>query len=93
MVRLIQQKTVVGPKGQVVIPKIFRDFEKISPGSEIVFELKDDGILIKKEDEQEQISRIRQIAQSISKKHKKIVVDSDSDYERMLGERWKKASM
>ena len=82
----------VGPKGQVVIPKVFRDIEKITPGSEIIFELKDEGILIKKEQEEDPIKIMEQIAKSISKKHKKIIVDSDKDYEEMLEERWKKKS-
>lgn len=93
MVRLIQQKMMVGPKGQVVIPKLFRDAEKIIPGCEVVFELKDEGILIRMENGQEQIKIMEQIAKSISKKHKKIDIDSDLDYEKMLGEKWKKASI
>ena len=48
MVRQLFQKMTIGPKGQVVIPKIFRDIEKISPGTEVLLELKDEGILIKK---------------------------------------------
>ena len=82
----------VGPKGQVVIPKTFRDIEKITPGSEVIFELKDEGILIKKEQEEDPIKMMEQIAKSISKKHKRIIVDSDKDYEEMLEERWKKKS-
>jgi len=92
MVRLIQQKMTVGPKGQVVIPKVFRDVEKIMPGNEVIFELKDEGILIKKQQEYNTIKIMEEIAKSISKKHKKIVIDSDKDYEEMLEERWKKAS-
>ena len=90
MVRIIQQKMTVGPKGQVVIPKVFRDIEKIMPGNEIIFELKDEGILIKKAQEYDQIKLMEQIAKS-GKKLKKY--DSDREYEEMLEERWKKASM
>ncbi len=89
MVRLIQQKMTVGPKGQVVIPKVFRDMEKIMPGSEVVFELKDEGILIKKPEEYDVIKVMEQIAKSGKKLRK---LDSDREYEKMLEERWKKAS-
>jgi len=92
MVRIIQQKMTVGPKGQVVIPKVFRTIEKITPGSEIIFELKDEGILIRKQIDYDPVKLMEQIAKSISKKHKKIIVNSDKDYEEMLEERWKKAS-
>ena len=91
MVRIIQERMTVGPKGQVVIPKIFRDIEKIMPGNEIIFELKEEGILIKKQ-QYDHIKMAEMIAKSISKKHKKIVIDSDKDYEEMLEDRWKKAS-
>ncbi len=92
MVRIIKKKGTVGPKGQVVIPKVFRDAEKINPGNEVMFELIDDGILIKKEEDHNPIKLMEEIAKSISKKHKKIVIDSDKDYEEMLEERWKKSS-
>ncbi len=38
----------VGPKGQVVIPKVFRKILGIDPGSKVVMELKDDKIRIEK---------------------------------------------
>ena len=37
----------IGPKGQVVIPKMFRDQLGIAPGDEVDFSL-DDGMLIVK---------------------------------------------
>ena len=78
---------IVGPKGQVVIPKIFRDMEKITPGSEIIFELKDEGILIKKEQVEDPIKVMEQIAKSGKRLGK---FDSDKNYEEMLEDRWKK---
>jgi len=88
MVRQLFQKMTIGPKGQVVIPKIFRDIEKISPGTEVLLELKDEGILIKKKEQIDIIKLMKNIAKSISKKDK---VNSDKDYEEMLEERWKKS--
>mgnify|MGYP001605072038 CR=1 FL=1 len=88
MVRNIQEKMTVGPKGQVVIPKIFRDLENIFPGNEIIFELKDEGILIRKI----QYDHIK-MAEMIAKSGKKLKkYQANKEYEKMLGERWKKAS-
>ena len=36
----------VGPKGQVVIPKIFRDELGIEPGDEVEVSLSENGVLI-----------------------------------------------
>ena len=36
----------VGPKGQVVIPKKFRDLLGIEPGDEVVVSLSENGVLI-----------------------------------------------
>jgi len=38
----------VGAKGQVVIPKEFRDRAGLGPGSDVDFEAVDDGIVIRK---------------------------------------------
>ena len=47
--------------------------------------------LYKDKKEIKEINLMRQIADSISKKHKKIIVDSDKDYKEMLEKRWKKS--
>jgi len=38
----------IGPKGQVVIPKMFRKAIGIGPGSRVIFELRGDKLLLKK---------------------------------------------
>lgn len=38
----------VGPKGQVVIPKVFRKTLGISPGSRVIFELRGNELLLRK---------------------------------------------
>ncbi len=39
-------KAKVGPKGQVVIPKELREEFKIAPGDEVMFDAKENAILI-----------------------------------------------
>lgn len=38
----------VGPKGQVVIPKVFRKSLGLFPGTKVVFTLREEGILLEK---------------------------------------------
>jgi AbrB family looped-hinge helix DNA binding protein len=40
-------KRRIGSKGQVVIPKDVRDFLSVEPGSEVVFEVKDEGAIMR----------------------------------------------
>jgi antitoxin PrlF len=50
--------TTVTSKGQVTIPKPFRDQLGIGPGSQVVFRLADDGsVVIEKADASKQVSR------------------------------------
>lgn len=50
MVRMLIKRRL-GSKGQIVIPKIVREFPGIGPGDEVVMEFIEEGILIRpKED-------------------------------------------
>jgi AbrB family looped-hinge helix DNA binding protein len=83
---MIRQKMKVGTKGQVVIPKIFRENMGIRPGSVVVFEMTSDGLLIERPAESA-VAVFERIAKS-GKPVKRI--DADKDYEEMLEERWKR---
>jgi len=37
----------VGPKGQVVIPKVLRDALKIGPGSEVTFAIEGENVVLR----------------------------------------------
>lgn len=44
---MLRLKSKLGPKGQAVIPKEIRDMMGIRPGSEVLFEVRGDEIVIK----------------------------------------------
>ncbi len=72
----------VGPKGQVVIPKIMRKALKISPGSKVVFKLDDERLILEKP-AFDAVAVFRKTAQQINY-NKKI---SPHQYEEELEER------
>ena len=84
---MLKQEMMIGPKGQVVIPKLFREAKNISPGDKVIVELGTEGIIIEKPMENP-VKVLREIA----KKGKSVKVDSDKDYKEMMERRWKKLS-
>jgi AbrB family looped-hinge helix DNA binding protein len=48
MTTMVRITRVIGPKGQVVIPKELRDATGMVEGTEVVVELRGDGVLIKR---------------------------------------------
>lgn len=44
---MLEIRMRVGPKGQVVIPKVLREAFKIGPGTEVTFSVEADGIVIR----------------------------------------------
>ena len=60
---MLRQKMTVGPKGQVVIPKDIREAEQIYPGTEVIFQMTKEGILIAKTElEKDPVEVFREIA-------------------------------
>jgi len=45
---MIREEMKVGPKGQVVIPSSLRKSMGVVPGSKVIFELRRDGVLLRK---------------------------------------------
>jgi len=59
----------VGPKGQVVIPKDFRDLLKIKPGSEIIIEINKNEIIIRPaENEDDFLKRFFKTSKKLTEK-------------------------
>jgi AbrB family looped-hinge helix DNA binding protein len=44
---MLRLKSKLGPKGQAVIPKEIREMMGIRPGSEVVFEVRGDEVVVK----------------------------------------------
>ncbi|MEM3154316.1 MAG: AbrB/MazE/SpoVT family DNA-binding domain-containing protein [Candidatus Woesearchaeota archaeon] len=78
---MVEVKTKVGPKGQVVIPKVFRDEYKIAPGSMVTFIEKEGELIVKKEEKINAAHAFEQIAKSIGKKSVKINTHAIEEYE------------
>lgn len=72
----------VGPKGQVVIPKNFREVLKIGPGSEVIFRLDGDRVVVEKEG-----ADPLQTFETISRKGKSITEINPHAYESELEKR------
>lgn len=81
-------KTKVGPKGQVVIPKPFREEFRILPGDTIFVKDTPEGILLRKQDK-DPVEVFRKISEQV--KGKKITLDPH-EYEQESEERWKRSS-
>ena len=65
-------KMRMGPKGQVVIPKMFRDDFGLRPGEEVIVDYTGNEIVIKKT-----ASNIAEIARAIAMSGKKVTVTTE----------------
>ena len=60
---MVELKVRLGPKGQIVIPKILRDQFKLYPNQEVIIKEEAEGVLIKsKEDPIKTLEKIAEIA-------------------------------
>ena len=67
---MLEETMRIGPKGQVVIPTSFRKVMKIGPGSEIVFRLDKDKVIIEAPKIEDPVRTLESIAlkgKSVSK--------------------------
>jgi AbrB family looped-hinge helix DNA binding protein len=91
---MVQLKVKLGPKGQVVIPQIFREHFHLYPGQEAIIKDEEEGILIKKQGE-DPIELIEKTAKKATEKRKgkKLTIDSDKDYYEQFEKRTKRAGL
>ena len=82
---MVRIKMRVGPKGQVVIPKVFREEYNISPGDEVIFEENSQALLLKKPNE-DIIKKLEESAKK-TRLRKFNLHGIEEEYE----DRWKKA--
>ena len=81
---MFAKQVKVGPKGQIVIPKAFRDEFDIHPGSELIVEYTKDGIVINVEEE-----NTEEIFEEVANTGKKVTrrIDPHEAYESQMEER------
>jgi AbrB family looped-hinge helix DNA binding protein len=79
---MLADRMRVGPKGQVVIPKNFREVLKIGPGSEVIFRLEGDRVVL----ERESVDAL-QTLETISRKGKSLSKINPHAYESELEKR------
>jgi len=79
---MIEVEMKVGPKGQVVIPSIFRKNFSIRSGDKVIFESNGDKLVIKRA-ERGGVDKLREIAENAGE----VEVESDEDYDRRMKER------
>ncbi len=79
---MLTDKMRVGPKGQVVIPKSFRKILKVGPGSEIIFRLDGERVILEKE-----VADPVGMLENIARKGKSVSRINPHEYERALEER------
>lgn len=81
---MLEISMTVGPKGQVVIPAVFRKSLKIFPKDDVIFTLEGERLVIKKPH-----GHTASIFERIAKSGKRFSgkIDSDKDYDEMHKER------
>ncbi|MDA4130266.1 MAG: AbrB/MazE/SpoVT family DNA-binding domain-containing protein [Thaumarchaeota archaeon] len=67
---LVEEEMKVGPKGQVVIPRVFRSALKISPGTKVIVRLENERVVLEKKkmpNAADEFERIAKRGRSVSK--------------------------
>ena len=79
---MVEVKVKLGPKGQVVIPKLFRDEFKLEPGKEVVLKEEKEGVLIKRGEDT--VKAFKKLAEEATKlrKGKKLKFDVHAIHEQ-----------
>ncbi|RJQ22537.1 AbrB/MazE/SpoVT family DNA-binding domain-containing protein [Candidatus Woesearchaeota archaeon] len=65
---MVQLTVKLGPKGQVLIPKLLRDEYKFYPGKDVVIKETPDGILITRPRTEDPIAFLERCAKEIGQK-------------------------
>ena len=80
---MVELTVKLSPKGQVLIPKIIRDYYKMYPEENVVVATKDEGVLIKKQ-ENDIIGKLKKLAEEASKKRggKPYIYKKEAFYEQ-----------
>ena len=58
---MLRLKSKLGPKGQAVIPKEIRELMGIRPGSEVVFEVRGDEVIVKPLEDQGSVDELMRL--------------------------------
>ena len=72
---MVELKVRLGAKGQIVIPKIFREAYKMYPEQEVIIKETEEGVVIKK-NTGDVVEKLRKIAEKINEKKKIKYLDS-----------------
>lgn len=84
---MVSIKARVGPKGQIVIPKVLRDEYNISPGDDVIMREDHQAIMIEKP--QDPVEALRELAQRLKIRKRVDVHAIEEEYE----ERWGKKKL
>jgi bifunctional DNA-binding transcriptional regulator/antitoxin component of YhaV-PrlF toxin-antitoxin module len=80
---MVQLKVRLGPKGQIVIPKIFRESYKLYPNQEVIVKAEKENVSINSINE-DPIHVLEEVSKEAARrrKGKKLVVDPHEIYEQ-----------
>ena len=83
---MLRLKSKLGPKGQAVIPKEIRDIMGIRPGSEVVFEVRGDEVVVKPLQDHSSVDELTQLIP------RELKLSDDVDFKKIIMlealERW-----